>query len=228
MEKVTHILDIRIAVNMSELLMEENIQGAKLVLGARSEDDLIDKYTSMFVEQINSKVLDQRPEHFSMTEAALKPFVDSESDDQLGQTEDVPDETYLDDQMEVPSPTMDYSELQELEQLDDELIGWGENFSEETEDDSQSKPSDDIKDFMIAAIDQSIFEAKSSMGKNIIIYLPEGDIELNESIKERYPKVTIGDIDELLALDNQVADTSQGFVVQYEAINENLKFIPSL
>ena len=97
MEKVTHYLDVRLAVNFHETLKPSVVEGFKMALGVSSEEAIFGAYAKMIVNEIEADIVKKRFDHVVLVDAELS-MVDNEADlkvedDSLGDNvDDSPDE----------------------------------------------------------------------------------------------------------------------------------------
>ena len=54
--KPTHNLDIRLGVDLSELVKPQNIEGAKVALGASSDTDLAERFLNCVYQAVGSAI----------------------------------------------------------------------------------------------------------------------------------------------------------------------------
>lgn len=79
MEKATHYLDVRLAVNFHETLKPEVVDGFKMALGVSSEEAIFGAYAKMIVNEIEADIVKKRFDHVVLVDAELS-MVDNDVD----------------------------------------------------------------------------------------------------------------------------------------------------
>lgn len=116
----THYLDIRIAIDFSEVLSRKNIQGVKLVLNEKDDENLIPSY-ARHLRDILENVLKDRGELY-IKDAALTDKNDIENDP--GESEVIIDEVHREDSEERNNDVTRLlsSQLDELSDMEDVIV----------------------------------------------------------------------------------------------------------
>ena len=79
MEKATHYLDVRLAVNFHETLKPSVVEGFKMALGVSSEEAIFGAYAKMIVNEIEADIVKKRFDHVVLVDAELS-MIDHEAD----------------------------------------------------------------------------------------------------------------------------------------------------
>ena len=106
MEKVTHYLDVRLAVNFHETLKPSVIEGFKMALGVSSEEAIFGAYAKMIVNEIEADIVKKRFDHVVLVDAELS-MIDHEADLK------VEDDSLVDNVDDSPDEYPDYEEYAE-------------------------------------------------------------------------------------------------------------------
>lgn len=106
MEKVTHYLDVRLAVNFHETLKPSVVEGFKMALGVSSEEAIFGAYAKMIVNEIEADIVKKRFDHVVLVDAELS-MIDHEADLK------VEDDSLVDNVDDSPDEYPDYEEYAE-------------------------------------------------------------------------------------------------------------------
>ena len=106
MEKVTHYLDVRLAVNFHETLKPSVVEGFKMALGVSSEEAIFGAYAKMIVNEIEADIVKKRFDHVVLVDAELS-MIDHEADLK------VEDDSLVDNVDDSPDEYPDYEECAE-------------------------------------------------------------------------------------------------------------------
>ena len=106
MEKATHYLDVRLAVNFHETLKPSVVEGFKMALGVSSEEAIFGAYAKMIVNEIEADIVKKRFDHVVLVDAELS-MIDHEADLK------VEDDSLVDNVDDFPDEYPDYEEYAE-------------------------------------------------------------------------------------------------------------------
>lgn len=106
MEKATHYLDVRLAVNFHETLKPSVVEGFKMALGVSSEEAIFGAYAKMIVNEIEADIVKKRFDHVVLVDAELS-MIDHEADLK------VEEDSLVDNVDDSPDEYPDYEEYAE-------------------------------------------------------------------------------------------------------------------
>lgn len=148
MEKATHIINIGIAVDYTDII---DNKGVKMVLGLKDTDNIVEHFASTVLDEINNKVLSAKSELMMMVSGTVSK-VAKENDGEAS----LSDEPVAQEWEPYPEPTQEPSD--EPSEPTEEEPNWGESFFS-----------------LVDSMSSKLFNIRSFGGTNCAVYL--GDVE---------------------------------------------------
>lgn len=193
--KYSHVLDLQIAVNLDELSLPENINGARLVLGADSNEEVVHLYIKNFLDKIKSQVLSTMIGKADIVDAQLSSIDVEELTEEEPEEADVPDR----DWKIVEAPTSD-------EEVDEEIV-------QETPVPSVEEMPVELSALVniIDKIANDIFQINAHLGEDIKVHLR--DIHMYDQALLDIIGYPVFNLDELGA-----EDDGSDYIIEYKDI----------
>lgn len=217
MDKVTHTIDIKIGVDYSVLFSPENINGVKLLLDAKSDQDVINSYAADVVSKISTALsgdfvevltgeitpvqTDKEDDNY-IEEMVSEPTQDFDSEN-----EDVAVESWTED--ELPDNFVEISEENlDLLQPNEEPIMVESN--PVIEDDE--KLNEHIK--LLDIINDKLFSIISYMGKEIEVFvrgMNGSPVDFKKQLRDQQCEVY--DMEFII---DEISDPEADYIISYE------------
>lgn len=239
MEKATHYLDVRLAVNFHETLKPSVVEGFKMALGVSSEEAIFGAYAKMIVNEIEADIVKKRFDHVVLVDAELS-MIDHEADLETEEepesieepTHDYPDE-YPEYNDVVPdfedyiymagnSPTVPYNE--NIPDSTDIMQNITTPYEPSPDDFSEEK---EIFWVLLDEITEDLFDIKAHSGTDIEVFLSK-DLyhkyieQINEELSEQFGLVQVINEFDYPYPD---ADSNYKYIISYIDARDEVKHV---
>lgn len=202
LDKVTHVMDIRLAIDFGKLTNPDVINGVKAVLGT-SESGIMESYSKLLTDAIISKIIDGRNDHLAMIDVELK-----EVSSVVGQNGKMSEEDISDYMEEVLSD----SETS----VEEEIIPL--NIVPEEKKDSEEEDKVELFN-LYDEIDGQIFKIASYGGEEVIIALTKRLYAKYGAYIENKMEVPVE------IMDSKTESEGIDYAITYKDIEKNIKII---
>lgn len=195
MEKATHIINIGIAVDYTDII---DNKGVKMVLGLKDTDNIVEHFASTVLDEINNKVLSTKSELMMMVSGTVSK-VEKEND---GETS--PSDTPVTQEWEPYSePAQEPDDAPEPQEIEAEETNWGESFFS-----------------LVDSMSSKLFNIRSFGGTNCAVYLGDEEYEAYGAQVQKEVGVAVDRLSKYEGLEEGFR-----YVIAYEDVEGNTKLI---
>ena len=201
MEKATHIINIGIAVDYTDII---DNKGVKMVLGLKDTDNIVEHFASTVLDEINNKVLSAKSELMMMVSGTVsKVAPENDGETSISDTPDTPDTPVAQEWEPYSEPTQEPDDVPEPQETEAKETNWGESFFS-----------------LVDSMSSKLFNIRSFGGTNCAVYL--GDVEYEAYGTQVQKEVGVA-VDRL----SKYEGLEEGFryVIAYEDVEGNTKLI---
>ena len=195
MEKATHIINIRIAVDYTDII---DNKGVKMVLGLKDTDNIVEHFASTVLDEINNKVLSAKSELMMMVSGTVSK-VAKEND---GETSDS-DEPVAQELESYPEPVREPDDAPEPQEIEAKETNWGESFFS-----------------LVDSMSSKLFNIRSFGGTNCAVYLGDEEYEAYGAQVQKEVGVVVDRLSKYEGLEEGFR-----YVIAYEDVEGNTKLI---
>ena len=195
MEKATHIINIGIAVDYTDII---DNKGVKMVLGLKDTDNIVEHFASTVLDEINNKVLSAKSELMMMVSGTVSK-VAKEND---GETSDS-DEPVAQELESYPEPAQEPDDAPEPQEIEAEEPNRGESFFS-----------------LVDSMSSKLFNIRSFGGTNCAVYLGDEEYEAYGAQVQKEVGVAVDRLSKYEGLEEGFR-----YVIAYEDVEGNTKLI---
>lgn len=195
MEKATHIINIGIAVDYTDII---DNKGVKMVLGLKDTDNIVEHFASTVLDEINNKVLSAKSELMMMVSGTVSK-VAKEND---GETSDS-DEPVAQELESYPEPVQEPDDAPEPQEIEAKETNWGESFFS-----------------LVDSMSSKLFNIRSFGGTNCAVYLGDEEYEAYGAQVQKEVGVVVDRLSKYEGLEEGFR-----YVIAYEDVEGNTKLI---
>ena len=195
MEKATHIINIGIAVDYTDII---DNKGVKMVLGLKDTDNIVEHFASTVLDEINNKVLSAKSELMMMVSGTVSK-VAKEND---GETSDS-DEPVAQELESYPEPVREPDDAPEPQEIEAKETNWGESFFS-----------------LVDSMSSKLFNIRSFGGTNCAVYLGDEEYEAYGAQVQKEVGVVVDRLSKYEGLEEGFR-----YVIAYEDVEGNTKLI---
>ena len=195
MEKATHIINIGIAVDYTDIV---DNKGVKMVLGLKDTDNIVEHFASTVLDEINNKVLSAKSELMMMVSGTVSK-VAKENDGETSHS----DEPVAQELESYPEPVQEPDDVPEPQEIEAKETNWGESFFS-----------------LVDSMSSKLFNIRSFGGTNCAVYLGDEEYEAYGAQVQKEVGVVVDRLSKYEGLEEGFR-----YVIAYEDVEGNTKLI---
>lgn len=224
MEQPTHYLTLTLGLDYTQIFKPEHIQGIKYLLGAQSDEDVINILANNIAVDVG-KALESSQDFATIVDASINPAHTMEAEEEFSEEDEVDDSPEESELIDEPTGLV-------KPEPEPETTPWTENHEDnEQEEDYEVDLKEEADGALIydsygreliEAISQDTFAIESHLGYDIVVYVQEYDKYILTMLNEFGSQFTIAPFDGLGSQADELQ--SEDYVIEYKDMNGEVKY----